>query len=91
MKRRYHIAPGIHSDGPSDEEIARYRDPKKLLYNYHKAVLRPKVPIYKDPKAFLALLLVVLLAYFITEVVEKDKGSKDHPAPSTMDRPPEER
>ncbi|MCB0770451.1 MAG: hypothetical protein KDC00_08600 [Flavobacteriales bacterium] len=89
MKRRYQIAPGIRSDGPSDEEIARYRDPKKLFYNYHKAVLRPKVPIYKDPKAFLVLLLIVLLAYFIAEVVDKDQGSMDHTVPSALDRSPE--
>jgi hypothetical protein len=70
MKRRYHITPGPTKEGPSDAEIARYRDPKKLLYNYHKAVQRPQVPIYKDPKAFLALLLIVLLAWFLSEVIE---------------------
>ncbi|MBX2973018.1 MAG: hypothetical protein KF797_07940 [Flavobacteriales bacterium] len=66
MKRQYRITP----EGPprlTDAEIARYRDPKRLIYNYTKAVQRPKRPLYKDPKAFIFLLLIVLLAYLISE------------------------
>ena len=50
MKRRYHISPEGRPR-PTEKEIERLNDPKRLLYNYDKAVRRPKVPIYKDPKA----------------------------------------
>ena len=66
MKRRYHISPEGRPR-PTEKEIERLKDPKRLLYNYDKAVRRPKVPIYKDPKAFITLLLIVLLAWFIAE------------------------
>lgn len=70
MKRQYRITP----EGqplPTDAEIARYRDPKRLIYNYTKAVQRPKRPLYRDPKAFIFLLLIVLLAYLISEERQK--------------------
>ncbi|MEZ4739662.1 MAG: hypothetical protein R2818_10020 [Flavobacteriales bacterium] len=70
MKRRYHITPEGRPQ-PTDKEIERLKDPKRLLYNYEKAVRRPQVPIYKDPKAFLVLLLIVLLAWFLSDPAEK--------------------
>ncbi|HQW04406.1 MAG: hypothetical protein IPH05_06020 [Flavobacteriales bacterium] len=69
MKRRYHITPEGRPE-PTAKEIERLKDPKRLLHNYHRAVQRPKLPIYRDPKAFLALLLIVLLAWFLSEVVD---------------------
>lgn len=55
----------------SDAEVARHADAERLLYNYHHAV-RPlyKRPLYKDPRTFIALLVLVLLALLISEVVE---------------------
>jgi hypothetical protein len=72
MKRTYRISP----DGkrPSDEEIARHKDHPRLLANYNKALnMIHRRPIYKDPRAFLAILLIVLLAWLITEAGEKDR------------------
>jgi len=80
MKPQYRISPQGRSAEPSDAEIARYRDPKRLLYNYQKAArLFHRKPLYKDPKAFLALLLIVLLAWFLSDVVEREPH-KDTPA-----------
>jgi len=60
----------------TDAEITKYRDPKKLLYNYQRAkLLLHKKPLYKDPKSFLVLILIVALAIFIAEVVEKDRST----------------
>ncbi|HRF80465.1 MAG TPA: hypothetical protein PL070_10310 [Flavobacteriales bacterium] len=76
MKSQYRITP----EGqplPTDAEIARYRDPKRLIYNYTKAVQRPKRPLYKDPKAFIFLLLIVMLASLISE-----ERRRPHQAPS---------
>ena len=60
----------------TDAEITKYRDPKKLLYNYQRAkLLLHKKPLYKDPKSFLVLILIVALAIFIAEVVEKARST----------------
>lgn len=82
MKRRYHITPEGRPE-PTAKEIERLKDPKRLLHNYHRAVHRPKVPLYRDPKAFLALVLIVLLAYFITEVVDV-RGKKGKAEPEAI-------
>lgn len=74
MKRHYRITPEGRQAAPTDAEIARYRDPKRLLYNYQKAKrLIHQRPLYRDPKAFFALLLIVALAWFLAEVVERPK------------------
>lgn len=79
MKQRYRISPEGRQPEPTDAEIARYRDPKHLQYNYHRALgLLHRRPIYKDPKAFLALLLIVLVVWLIAEAQEKEQ--KDIPA-----------
>lgn len=73
MKHRYHISKEGRKE-LTDEEIAKYRDPKKLLYNYQKAASQlHKKPLYKDPKSFIVLILIVALAIFIAEAVEKDR------------------
>lgn len=84
MKQRYRISPEGRPPEPTDAEIARYRDPKRLLYNYQRAThLMHRKPLYKDRKAFFALLLIVLLAWFIAEVVDKEEP----PAPAVLERP----
>jgi hypothetical protein len=73
MKHQYRISPQGKGPEPTDEELLRYRDSGKLIYNYQRAssALHRK-PLYRDPKAFVALLLIVLLAWFISEVVDKE-------------------
>jgi len=75
MKQRYRISPEGRKPEPTDADIARYRDPKRLQYNYHRALgLLHRRPIYKDPKAFLALLLIVLVVWLIVEAQEKERN-----------------
>jgi hypothetical protein len=88
MSRRYRISP----QGPpplTDAEIAKHKDARRLIYNYHRAT-RPlyKQPLYRDRKAFFALLLIVLLAIFIAEVVEKEKAPEPPPQPEQGVKPP---
>lgn len=81
MKRQYRISP----EGPirsTDAEIERYRDPRRLIYNYSRVVQRPKRPLYRDPKAFLFLLLIVLLAYLISE--ERERSA--HPVKEVIEQ-----
>lgn len=85
MSDRYRISPQGRK-ALTDAEVARHADAERLLFNYHKAV-KPlyKRPLYKDPRTFIALLILVLLAILISEAV--DQGSRperdphEHPAP----------
>jgi hypothetical protein len=81
MNHRYRIAPKGRASEPSDAELGRYRDSGKLLYNYQRA--RDSLyrrPLYRDPKAFLVLLLIVLLAWLLSRPADRlpDQGP---PAP----------
>lgn len=86
MKRTYRISSQGRSNVPTDTEVARYRDTKRLLHNYQKAVARPRVPMYRDPKAFIALLLIVLLAWFLSEAVQEKKPPQA-PDPGPVQHP----
>lgn len=78
MKQKYRISPKGQGPEPTDAELMRYRDNGRLLYNYQHAVGRlHRKPLYKDPKAFIVLLLIVLLALFISEVVDKEAPPTD--------------
>lgn len=81
MRTRYRITPEGRSSEPSEQELARYRDPKRLVYNYQIARDRfHKKPLYKDPKAFLALLLIILVTLMIAEAAEKERAQQQsHP------------
>lgn len=68
MKRQYRISPRGAGQQPTDAEIARYKDAARLQYNYSKAkeILHRK-PIHKDRRAFLVLVVIVLLAWLLSE------------------------
>ncbi|MFZ1686558.1 MAG: hypothetical protein WAU70_03995 [Flavobacteriales bacterium] len=73
MSKQYRIQP--QALVPADAEISRYRDFGKLVYNYERMTAPLyKRPLYKDPKAFIAIIVIVLLAILIAEVVEKEKA-----------------
>lgn len=69
MSQRYRISPQGRTP-LSDAEVARHADASRLLFNYHKAV-QPlyKRPLYKDPRTFIALVILVLLALLLSEAV----------------------
>lgn len=77
MKQRYHITP--EGRAPlSDADIAKHRDVRKVMYNYQRAQhLLHRKPIYKDRRAFFALLLIVLLAVLLAEANKKDDRPED--------------
>jgi hypothetical protein len=88
MRTRYRISPEGRPAEPTDEELARFRDTKRLQYNYQRAARSlHRRPLYRDPKAFLALLLIVLLAWFLSEVVDRDDASRP---PATEQSPVQE-
>ena len=50
---------------PSKEQMARYKDFATLSHQYERVAKRPKKPIYKDPKLFLFLLIVGIIALLL--------------------------
>lgn len=55
---------------PTDADVARYADFGKLVYNYER-MTKPlyKRPLYKDPKTLLVLIVLLLVAYLVSEVI----------------------
>ncbi len=53
---------------PSKEQMEKYKDFSRLSANYDSFTRRPKKPIYKDKRFFLALLIIVLIAYLLSQV-----------------------
>jgi len=54
---------------PSKADMEKYKDFSRLNANYDKFVKRPKLPLYKDKRFFLALLIIGLIAYLISETL----------------------
>lgn len=78
MKHRYRISPEGRGTEPTDSELLRYKDGGRLLYNYQKAAsLLHRRPIYRDPRAFLVLLVIVLLAWLISEAGPGPKAPEE--------------
>ena len=65
-------------DKPSDTEIEVLRDFNALRTNYQEALHNlHRKPIYKNPKFFIVLLIILLIAYLLSEVREKPERSTD--------------
>ena len=64
---KYKINRDKEPEIPTKEEMEKYKDFSRLTANYDKFTKRPKLPLYKDKRFFLALLLIVLIAYLISQ------------------------
>lgn len=57
----------------SDKDIAQYRDFDHVVTNYDKALDSiHKKPLYKQPKAFLILLVILLIVYVVSEAARAE-------------------
>jgi hypothetical protein len=76
-------------DVPSDEEIDKHKDFKRLRANYQE-VTKPiyKTPLYKNKKVFLALILIVMVAFLIAEFLEEKRNKDKIPAPKALPEAP---
>ena len=64
---------------PSKEKMQQYKDFSKLSHRYEKLTKRPKKPLYKDPKIFIALILIVVIVFLIVDSEKKDSKEKQEP------------
>lgn len=71
--RKYKINRTDKQDLPSKETIEKYKNFTNLTHEYDRLVKRPKVPLYKDKKMFLILLLIVLIAFVLSQVSDEDE------------------
>ncbi len=65
---------------PDDAEISKYKDFGKLIHNYQRAT-KPLYhkPLYKQPKVFIFLVMIVLLALLIAHLAEEEEHEKPVP------------
>lgn len=76
--RKYKINRTSEQKLPSKETIEKYKDFSRLSHEYDRLTKRPKVPLYKDKRMFLILLLIVLMAFLLAEAAdEKDEKNGD--------------
>lgn len=50
---------------PSDKVINKYKNFSLLQTQYQEVVKRPKLPLYKNKKMFLFLLLIFIIAFLV--------------------------
>lgn len=72
MKHNYKIR--VDQPVPSDEQIDRHRDFDSVLDNY-RTLTDPlyRRPLYKNPRTFLGLLLILVIGFLVFEAVEEEE------------------
>ncbi len=65
VMRKFKITSAPKTSEPTPQQIARYRDFRSISHRYERITKRPKKPIYKDPKLFLFLLMLGLIALLL--------------------------
>jgi hypothetical protein len=72
MKHKYNIK--IDPPVPTDAQIGSHKDFGRILADYHN-LTQPiyRVPLYKNPKAFLGLVLILTIAGLVFWQVEKEE------------------
>jgi len=76
--RKYTINKEDKPKVPSKETIEKYKDFSRLSHEYDRLTKRPKLPLYKDKKMFLVLLLILLIVYLVAQST-LDESEKETP------------
>lgn len=70
---------------PSKETIEKYKDFSRLSHAYDHYTKRPKVPLYKDKRMFLFILLVALMAFLLAEIADEKEEKEEQPKTETSE------
>lgn len=62
---------------PSKEALEKYKDFSRLSHAYDHYTKKPKVPLYKDKRMFLFILIIALLAYLLAQASEESTSEKN--------------
>ena len=60
----------------SKSDIHRYKNFNKLMLQYDEVTKRPEIPLYKNKKLFLFLIIISLVAYFVYKEVQKEESTQ---------------
>lgn len=63
---KYKLNKNISDSIPSNEEIDSFKDFSRLRANYDSVTKRPKVPLYKNPIAFIVLVIIIIILLMLT-------------------------
>lgn len=66
---------------PSKETMAKYKDYSRLSHEYDRLTKRPKVPLYKDKRMFIVLLIILLITYLVSQAVEEEEKMEQENQP----------
>lgn len=50
---------------PSKEQIDRYKDFSRLHHDYERLTKRGKKPLYRDPKLFMLIFIILLMLFLV--------------------------
>lgn len=68
------------------KDSSKYKDFGKLVTNYESTLNRlHKKPLYKDPKAFLFLVMIILVAFLVFDAAEEDRKNDVSPENQQID------
>ena len=65
--KKYKINKDKKSPEITDEQIMKYKNFDSLFVSYKNITKRQKIPIYKNKKIFLFLILLSLVAYVLSK------------------------
>ena len=84
--REYKIDRSNQKEELKDSEIYKYKDFGKLTTNYQKVIKRlHKKPLYKDPRAFIALILILVVLWLVIEAAN-EASPEDMQAPAGIEK-----
>lgn len=70
--KKYKLNKDLVDKTPSEQETESYKDFGQLTHAYDKVVKHQKKPLYKNPKAFLGLILIIVITWLVFEEVSKE-------------------
>ena len=68
--KKYSINTDKNKEMPTASEIAEMKNFSHLKQRYDEVLKRPKMPLYKNKKMFLLLLLILLISFLLAQVVD---------------------
>ena len=75
--RRYKVNRKEPVKLPSKEAIEKQKDFSRLTHEYDRLVKRPKVPLYRDKKMFVFVIILALMAILIARAMKEDAAAEE--------------
>lgn len=63
--RKFKVIKNAKPTEPTSEQLKRYKDFATLSHKVDRITKRPKKPLYRDPKLFMLLLIIGLMALLL--------------------------